>query len=775
MKTGIFSGVVVLVSSIFVYMPAVGAADVLKPRAEHPYLYFTPDRIAQLKDRVQKEKSVGDNWQKMLASADQVLDRPNANVGELELLGLAYRMTGDKKFADKMRDIMLRECTLPNWGEADLLARDPAWHAGLGTARIVYSMAVGFDCAYDALSAEDRKTIAKGLVDLGVLTTLNDWLIGPNRIHSLDTMGHNWWSACVFMAGVGAMAVMDDDPRASEWLQRISEGSVEFANYSGSILETKPKTFDDAGGFWESANYASFGVSEFLLFRLAWQNALEAKPPQIPVLDKIGDFFLNICYPNSGRLMSVEFGDGALNVDGSRPVLLSWSLGDHKPRNLWYLNQTGQEVYREGLDRRTPMGIVYYPSEEEMTKAPASPDLPPSMLYKQMGWAMLRSSWNKDATLLAVKSGFTWNHSHADEGSFILFHHGEYLLIDSGNCNYSQPEYDAYYRQSQAHNVILFDGEGENPEDTYHGSQFPGSLSNLIDAGDLRYVWADATGPVSKNFIRNFRHFLWIGNVILIIDDLKTYRAGQFEWLLHYGGEAKMQGIDLRVSQGDANVSVRPLFPETFPTGLPHDFPDNMKLVKKVGLKDHDEKTKVTYYAFTPPEQSRQTTFITAVVLGNDSGKPPVLEKITGKNMIGVRIHENGKTTNVYVNLLAEGRIRHIDADLQPEGWDTDAYLSGITFPDGADTNDPDAASRYFISDGSYLRRGDKIVLDSLSKVFATWKHDGGKLDIQLQGQPDINAHIRTAGKPAEINLNNQSAPVNFDEKASAVTVHPSN
>ena len=27
-----------------------------------------------------------------------------------------------------------------------------------------------------------------------------------------------------------------------------------------------------------------------------------------------------------------------------------------------------------------------------------------------------------DATLVAIKSGFTWNHAHADAGSFVLFH-----------------------------------------------------------------------------------------------------------------------------------------------------------------------------------------------------------------------------------------------------------------------------------------------------------------------------------------------------------------
>ena len=34
-------------------------------------------------------------------------------------------------------------------------------------------------------------------------------------------------------------------------------------------------------------------------------------------------------------------------------------------------------------------------------------------------------------------------------------------------------------------------------------------------------------------------HFLWIDDVIYMIDDLKTHDVGHFEWLWHPGGEAE--------------------------------------------------------------------------------------------------------------------------------------------------------------------------------------------------------------------------------------------
>ena len=81
---------------------------------------------------------------------------------------------------------------------------------------------------------------------------------------------------------------------------------------------------------------------------------------------------------------------------------------------------------------------------------------------------MLRSSWAKDATMLGVKSGFTWNHAHADAGSFVLYHKGKNLLIDGGDCSYGLPEYSKYFVRSEAHNVMLFNGKAQDPQDQYH-------------------------------------------------------------------------------------------------------------------------------------------------------------------------------------------------------------------------------------------------------------------------------------------------------------------
>ena len=288
----------------------------------------------------------------------------------------------------------------------------------------------------------------------------------------------------------------------------------------------------------------------------------------------------------------------------------------------------------------------------------------------------------------------------------------------------------------------------------------------MLDAGDLRYVLADATGPTSDTFIRNFRSFLWIGDVILVLDDLKTFEPGQFEWLLHYDGEGKRSGKDFTVTQDDVKVIVRPLFPMPFPdAGLPTDYPECMRLEERIGLKDHDQNTKMPYAAFLPTELMRRTKFITAIMPVQDGDwQPPKIERLKTVDMIGLRITQHGEVTELWLNLLADGRVRHRNANLIYEGWETDSYLTAMTWPEGAKRDDPDTASRIFVIDGSYLRRDGKVVLDSLSKVYLCATKDGDTLDVQLQGQPVINALFRAVEKPAEVHLNGQRVEKDYDE-----------
>lgn len=733
----------------------------------HPRLYFDPSFIQDLRLKIQSNPDIGEKWSELQQQADRLLtaewidesyadalDSQHGNYGEPSgqvsqmgmILGLAYQVTGNPKYAEKLRDALLFYSNYKKWIGKALERRNPPWTSELNTARFCYGFGVGFDCIYDFLTPEERTIICDSVVRLGILPTLNDWILPEKRIHAMDTMGHNWWSVCVSQAGIAALSILGDEPRAEEWLEDIVRAFPHYFAYKGSVLGNKSPNYDEKGAFYESVVYAEYGLSEYLMFRLAYQNAYEVFAlSDIPMLARMGEFFIQTAYPTADQCLTVSFGDGYLNRTAEQSARLLLANGYEDPKLRWYLQCVKPELH--ALD------LLYH--DKIWGGASLPPDVDQSAeIYEEIGWVVLRNCWEKDATLLAAKSGFTWNHAHADAGSFMLFHQGQPLLIDSGTCAYRRKEYREYYCQSKAHNVVLFNGHAQNTEDLSRGVKEPGKLYNLLQHHGLRYVYADATGPTSRYFSRNFRHFLWVENVILVIDDLRAYEAGIFSWLLHYNGEAQKQSNGgFRIANGRASVLVHHLMPQ------------NLQVREMEGLAEYDADRKVSYYSLDTAEANRNAKFVTAIIPQQESSEDqaPEIDAWQEEDTFHIRLIQQGKQTDVYLKLHDVGQIMcvHDHQDL----WETDAYLFAVTRAVNLEEDTMNLPERFFISYGSYLRRNGQVSFTSLSKATTAFSMENQILHISLRGQPYIEAEFYTPSKPAKVNLNGGVVDWRFNQK----------
>ncbi|MGH7944635.1 MAG: heparinase II/III family protein [Opitutaceae bacterium] len=598
--------------------------------------------------------------------------------------------------------------------------------------------AAGCDALQDFLSVTDRLRIAEGMVRLGILPLLEDWVLPERRIHALDSMGHNYFCICPAGAGVGALALFGEDPRAPDWMQAVETVFEEFFDYKGQVLQNKPVSFDAAGAYYEGIHYTDYAVSQYLVYRLARLNVMpEPQPARIPVVERVAEFFAHNLYPTSRSAIGVNFGDDWPPNRGPGAMRLLAAQGFSPELVRWYVQRTNQEP-------DDPLAVAYY----DQTAGAARNTLPRSVIYRDIGWAVLRSSWENDATLLAIRSGFTWNHAHADAGSFILYHAGQQLLIDSGVCRYSRPEYSSYYRQSRGHNVVLFNGHGQPVEDVkLRGGKFPGSVHSLLDGAGLKYIYADATGPMAHHLTRNYRHWLWLDGVILIFDDLLAHEPGRFDWLLHYAGVARRDGNDVEVTNGEAKASVKMLFPA------------DPLIREEDGFAQNDPDRKVTYLAFATAAAALEQKFIVAIVPQPADGSPlaPKLELLREPLALGVRVRHGNTITDVYLNLQADGRRMHLNSNNTIAGWETDAYLFAVTRPAASAAATPENVTRYFVSAASYLRKDGQTVLHSLSKLEAVFQ-PGAQMEVLLEGQKRIAATLFSPGKPAALSVNGKAA-----------------
>ena len=743
---------------------AMFAAAAVAKGIKHPSLLFTPDRVESARKALKTDTAMQSAWAKIKAVADAQAEAKNADVRKLEYPALAYQMTGDRKYAEKIKESLLKTAKIESWGDLEMLARRPAWRSELQMAHKAFQLALAYDAVYGMLTPSERQEIARGLYRLAAEPLTGDWIDDARRVHSLNSMGHNWWTSCACMGGLLALAISNEVPEAAEAADAVAEALPEWFDFAGDVIQHKPRTFDRDGGMYESINYASFGTTEALLFRLAYLNAHPgAGLEDIPQMEGMIPFFCHVAYPREGMLYSINFGDSHKNVTGEGSMLLAYAMGAESPETLWYVSQVLPGQHRAGFPRHFPMGFLYTP---DLSKAPTVPDLPTSHLWKDFGWATMRDSWEKDASMLAVKSGMTWNHSHADANSLIVFHKGTDIIKDAGNCSYGKPEYRGYFFQSDAHNVVKFNGKGQPVTQQYHGTMLPGTMSGLVDGGPIKYVLADGTGPMSGTLERNFRHFLWIDDVIYVIDDLKSYEAGHFEWLWHPGGKAEKKGYDLTVTDGASSAVIRPLYPRPLAySNYVHDYPEDLYWEVRQGPTE-DLKGTEEYWAFHLPATTDRVKGLTAIILKDspDQKTLPGTERREGQNWIGLRVTEGDTVTDIYINQLADGRLMHLNSWIEADGWTTDAYLLAVSYRKGQPAQ---SADRVFIGHGSSLRRDGKVYFSSLSKLNVIAQDTGDRLDLQVAGQPRVNMKYRTQARNVSVNGRKSDAA----RKAGLVTV----
>jgi len=666
---------------------------------------------------------------------------PGDQMSEMGMtLGLLYHLTNDKRYADKLREAMFYYAQYARWTAPGFPRRSPPWFSELDTAKFSFGYAAGYDALHDLLSDADRKKISATMISMAILPILNDWVLPGTRIHSLDSMGHNWWGVCVSGAGLCALALLGDDARAQEWIDAMDQGFKQWFDYQGNVLQNRVATFERAGPSYESVGYTDYGVHEYLYYRLAWQNTYpNRKAAAMKPLENLAGYFLHTLYPTSSKSYAVNFNDSSLEADSTTTVLLLIACGLGTPEASRYL-----ELVKSRMQKAMLSLLQQYP------RPAATANLPNSYIYPDMGWAMLRSSWENDATLLAVKSGYTWNHAHADAGSFILFKDGMPLITDSGHCAYYQPEYTTYYRQSRAHNVILFNGSGQPEEDITLGCKFPGHLHCLMDGLGLKYVYADATGPMARWFSRNYRHWFWSGDVILIFDDVRAHVAGQMDWLLHFGGKyvTRPDG-GVRLKSGNAEAIVKMLHP-------------SVKMREEAGLADNNPKTKVPYLAFSPNASGQSCQFITAICLNPNA--IPKFEVLREKDYIGVRMQSSDAVEEYYLNLRAIDNPGTIS--IQIEDWVTDAYFVHCKREISGDQ----PGQRFFVGNGSYLRHKSRSVMESLSKLTACWSM-GDPLEVFSDGASSA-IQIAAAHSPADVRWNGHRVTAKYDERTQLVSFH---
>lgn len=84
-------------------------------KINHPSLLYTPQRIQQVKQRMQHEPKLQEAWGDIKKTADEALQKKDFN--RLDYLSLAYLMTDNKEYADAIKENPPESCGSRIMGE----------------------------------------------------------------------------------------------------------------------------------------------------------------------------------------------------------------------------------------------------------------------------------------------------------------------------------------------------------------------------------------------------------------------------------------------------------------------------------------------------------------------------------------------------------------------------------------------------------------------------------------------------------------------------------
>lgn len=447
---------------------AVEAIAAARPMP-HPRVFATAADFAALKARAEKDTLLKAGVDRAIAAADGWLGKPTATyeldgyrilgvarqgMRRILLAAFAYRMTGERKYATDALAEMKALCAFPNWNPRHTIDQ----------GELALAVATGYDWTYDALSAADREAIAAALEKHALRADVP--FAGWTRLQN------NWVQ--VVAAGLTATTVA------------LADRNMELcADHLAAIVECLPEAESVCGPdgvYTEGPGYWNYGMS----FNVVCLDVMKKAFGHDFGLSGVKGFKETGLYPAlvtgpSGSWFNYSDSHGST---GSSPAV--W----------WYARRLAMtEAVTEGevaafkeicegkakeLPRTLPFILFWVGEDLVKPKQSALPDVWVGQGEMPIGIVAADRS-NRVHSYLAIKGGSpSYNHGHADAGSFVLDMHGLRWAFDLGAEKYGKveaaiggsglwsPEPDSkrwsvFRLGTQGHNTLMIGGKGQDP------------------------------------------------------------------------------------------------------------------------------------------------------------------------------------------------------------------------------------------------------------------------------------------------------------------------
>ena len=487
-------------------------ADFRKKREENAEAKTIADSYISRARNYVKEGVIGDeptfvphpDWVIHSRLKMELLARSGEIVTKAYTCGFAYLLTGDKSFAEFGIKVLL---SIAKW---DINGATSYKNQDQVHRDIAYRCAMAYDWLANAMTDEERRVVLDMIRER---TKIMEYLLPRLKNCPYDSHG---WTAFGYI-GIIAIATYGEIPEAKDWLRQI------IPQYTVIL---PPWSYQD-GGWCQGTDYWQYSTGsnkEFIdvlatagiinLYKKAWQH---------------NEYLWSLyAYP---RGLTGSFGDQSnrsASGDASKTSLY---------RDAFYSKNPVAKWLAEGYGKLSNQYFNYAIADVEKMESvcPAAYQL--SHHFSDIGWVVMGDNvLTPERVVMTFKSSpyGSFNHSHADQNSFIIQAFGENLAIKSGYYDAYHSKHDSgFTRTSHAHNTVTLSKSRGQKDDSLAAN---GYISAFTTQLELDLAVGDATAAYVGALDKFRRHIVYIRpEVYIVIDDLKANEGEKesFEWWLN--------------------------------------------------------------------------------------------------------------------------------------------------------------------------------------------------------------------------------------------------
>ena len=443
------------------------------------------------------------------ASLANIRTRTSDEAYQLRIAALLWRTTGNRFYLEEAKRRGNALAALNPGGSTSHINQDQ------GNRTIAWGLAI----AYDYLNADltpRESAVWLDIIQSRTAAIYSDLKSGDWRLEEMPFDSHGATNL-LYLVTISTLMI-DSLPDAENW----------FRNSFRSYVNWQSPWGDEHGGYGNGSAYAEYSVVYFVEFWDVIAGATGVNIYEKPWSQGLLKFLACFVPPGSP---SHTFGDAA-ETKPWNSALKAFSNRYNSDLASWYSKNLS--------DEKRPLPELTNPVLQTNPRLVGNPPEGNTCKFDHIGWTAMHSRWtdpNRTSVYFRSSSYAAFNHSHADNNSFVLVSGGEQLLIDSGYYDwYGSPHWKGWYRQTKAHNAVTFDnGRGEAEKSGPNKMTATGRLVEFHSDGNVDFVEGDASAAYEGELLQARRRLWYLRNenVVIIHDSLQSAVPRQFEWNIH--------------------------------------------------------------------------------------------------------------------------------------------------------------------------------------------------------------------------------------------------